>query len=181
MQRIILLSGLLLLLAGASVWSADSQPASDQEVKTAPVKNPASPLADQIPWLSINEGGAINMGSTNYKMGVTVGQTAVGNVNGTNHDMNLGFWQGACAARPGDANASNTYTLADVIQTVNYIFNKPGCAPQPICWLSGLLCRGDWNASNSVTLSDVVQAVNFMFNKPLGPWNAKAIGACCLP
>jgi len=86
-----------------------------------------------------------------------------------------------CLAKPGDANASGTYTLADVIAIVNYIFNKPGCSPAPLCWLSGLQCRGDWNASGNVTLSDVIQAVNFIFNKPGGPWNSLPVGVCCLP
>ncbi len=86
-----------------------------------------------------------------------------------------------CIAKPGDANASGNYTLGDVISIVNYVFNKPGCSPQPLCWLSNLLCRGDWNASGNVTLSDVIQAVNFVFNKPGGPWNAQPIGVCCLP
>lgn len=88
---------------------------------------------------------------------------------------------GACLIRAGDANASGTYTLADVIAIVNYIFNKPGCSPQPLCWLSDLLCRGDWNGSGTVSLSDVIQAVNFIFNKPGGPWNALPSGICCLP
>ncbi len=79
---------------------------------------------------------------------------------------------------PGDANASGNYTLADVIAIVNYVFNKPGCSPQPICWLSGLQCRGDWNGSSSVTLSDVIQAVNYVFNKPGGPWNAQPNCPC---
>jgi hypothetical protein len=82
---------------------------------------------------------------------------------------------------PGDANASNTYTLGDVISIVNYIFNKPGCVPTPLCWLSNLLCRGDWNGSVTVTLGDVIQAVNYIFNKPGGPWNAVPVGVCCLP
>ena len=85
-----------------------------------------------------------------------------------------------CTGKAGDANASGTYTLGDVISIVNYIFNKPGCAPQPQCWLSSLLCRGDWNGSGTVSLSDVIQAVNYIFNKPNGPWNALPVGVCCL-
>jgi hypothetical protein len=81
-------------------------------------------------------------------------------------------------SKPGDANASGTYSLSDVISIVNYIFNKPGCSPQPTCWLSGRLCRGDWNGSGTVSLSDVIQAVNFIFNKPNGPWNAVPICPC---
>ena len=86
-----------------------------------------------------------------------------------------------CTGKAGDSNASNTYTLGDVISIVNYIFNKDGCTPKPLCWLSGLLCRGDWNGSGTVSLSDVIQAVNYIFNKPGGPWDAVPVGVCCLP
>lgn len=86
----------------------------------------------------------------------------------------------ACLAIPGDANASGDYTLADILSVVNYYFNKPGCSPQPLCWLSNLLCRGDWNGSGTITLGDIIQAVNYYFNKPGGPWNALPSGACCL-
>lgn len=79
----------------------------------------------------------------------------------------------------GDANADSSHTLADVISTVNYIFNKTGCSPQPLCWLSNLLCRGDWDGSTTVTLSDVIRAVNYIFGKPGGPWNAVQRTGCC--
>jgi hypothetical protein len=82
--------------------------------------------------------------------------------------------------KAGDANGSGTYTLADVISIVNFIFNKQGCSPLPLCWVSGYLCRGDWNGSGTLTLSDVIQAVNFLFNKPGGPWNPLPSGICCL-
>jgi len=85
-----------------------------------------------------------------------------------------------CSAIPGDANASGTYTLADAIAIFNYVINKPGCSPSPLCWLSGLLCRGDWDGSTTVTLADAIRGVNYIFNKPGGPWNALPIGACCL-
>jgi hypothetical protein len=91
----------------------------------------------------------------------------------------LGCLTTSCVAKPGDANASGTYTLGDVISIVNYIFNKDGCTVKPLCWLTNLLCRGDWNGSNTVSLSDVIQAVNFIFNKPNGPWNALPSGTCC--
>ena len=91
----------------------------------------------------------------------------------------LKYVESACLARPGDANASNTYTLGDIIAMVNYIFNKPGCTPTPLCWLTSLLCRGDWNGSNTVTLGDVIQGVNFIFNKPGGPWAPVPTGVCC--
>jgi hypothetical protein len=86
-----------------------------------------------------------------------------------------------CFAVPGDANSSGTLTLGDIIAAVNYIFNKPGCSPLPLCWLSFLLCRGDWNASTTVTLGDVIQGVNYIFNKPGGPWTPVASDVCCQP
>ena len=95
-----------------------------------------------------------------------------------------------CDAIPGDANASGTITLGDVISIVNYIFNKPGCAPQPLCWLSGKLCRGDVNGSCTVTLADVIWLGHFIFAKPcagpgIPPCCWKPIpcpgSTCCLP
>ncbi len=94
-------------------------------------------------------------------------------------------WISLCVAIPGDANASGTLTLADIIAAVNYVFNKPGWPPCPsasvLCWLSDLLCRGDWNASGNVTLADVIWGVNYIFNKPGGPWLPLPSGTCCQP
>lgn len=119
---------------------------------------------------------AVDQNASVYVTGISRGS-------GTNYDFaTIKYAQfSGCIAKPGDANVSGSYTLADVIAIVNYVFNKPGCTPQPLCWLSNLLCRGDWNGSNSVTLSDVIQGVNFIFNKPGGPWDAVPVGVCCLP
>jgi len=86
-----------------------------------------------------------------------------------------------CLTSPGDGNADGSLTLGDIISTVNYIFQKPGCLPLPLCWLSGLVCRGDWSGNGAVTLADVIQGVNFLFDKPGGPWNPIPSGPCCLP
>jgi hypothetical protein len=85
-----------------------------------------------------------------------------------------------CLSKPGDANADGYLTLVDIISTVNYIFNYPGCLPLPDCWLWGLNCRGDWNGDGQIILSDVIQGVNFIFNRPNGPWTPVANWACCL-
>ncbi|OGC77140.1 MAG: hypothetical protein A2Z27_00415 [candidate division Zixibacteria bacterium RBG_16_50_21] len=87
----------------------------------------------------------------------------------------------ACIAIAGDANASNSLSLSDVIAAVNYIFNNPGCSVSPDCWITNLLCRGDWNGDFSVSLGDVIQGVNYIFNKPGGPWNPVPSGLCCKP
>ncbi|OGC90536.1 MAG: hypothetical protein A2142_01625 [candidate division Zixibacteria bacterium RBG_16_48_11] len=182
-NRILLIGLITLCQTSTAVWSADSkQPVTDQEQKSTQVEKPVSPQADGIPWQSLNGGGAMNMSSTIYKVSGSLSQSGIGEGASTNHKARLGFWPGACAARPGDANASDDYTLGDAIAIVNYVFNKAGCVPLPTCWLSGLLCRGDWNGSGTVTLGDAIQGVNYIFNKqPGGPWNALPVGACCLP
>ena len=95
-----------------------------------------------------------------------------------------------CTAKAGDANASNSYSLGDVIAIVNFVFVKPGWPACPslsnLCWLSDLGCRGDWNGSGTVTLADAIQAVNYLFTKPgCVPtpvcWLATPIGQCCAP
>jgi len=158
----------------------------DKKPETVTTPQPASPDAFNIPWLSINAGGDITMTSTNFGMKASVGQSVIGYATSDSFQMGIGFWYGSggasgCVAKPGDANASNTYTLGDIISNVNYIFNKPGCVPTPLCWLSNLLCRGDWNGVGGVSLGDIVQSVNYIFNKPGGPWFPISSGVCCIP
>ncbi len=104
-----------------------------------------------------------------------------------------------CIAKPGDANSSDNFTLADIIAMVNYVFNKPvpdtlsppfpPCpSKEPICWLSQLLCRGDCNGDGLVTLSDVIRGVNYIFIKPCAKpedptpqcWAPVKTCPCCL-
>jgi len=184
MKKIIILLTLTFSCWVLSAWADNKAPL---KTEPAPVKeisqSPTAPTAFQLLWSSINGGGDVSMSSTNYKAKVTTGQSVIGEAQSTNYKMGIGFWYGAgiyCLGKPGDANASGTYSLSDVIAIVNYIFNKPGCTPQPQCWISSLLCRGDWNGSGTVSLSDVIQAVNYIFNKPNGPWNALPVGLCCL-
>lgn len=86
-----------------------------------------------------------------------------------------------CTAKPGDASANNSLGLEDLIAAANYIFNKSGCLPLPLCWLSNLLCRGDWEGNGGVALTDVIRGANYIFNKPGGPWTPVASGTCCIP
>jgi len=184
MKTLILLIALIFSSWEISAWADNKTPLKTEPVPVRQVSQPESaPTAFQLPWSSINGGGDVTMSSTNYKAKVTTGQSVIGESQSTNYQMGIGFWYGPgiyCLAKPGDANASNTYTLGDAIAIVNYVFSKPGCLPLPTCWLSGLLCRGDWNGSGTVTLGDAIRAVNYIFSKPGGPWNALPVGVCCL-
>ncbi|MCI0531552.1 MAG: SBBP repeat-containing protein, partial [candidate division Zixibacteria bacterium] len=70
----------------------------------------------------------------------------------------------SCVAIPGDANSSGDFSIGDIISVVNYYFNKPGwpaCGSNsPLCWLSGMLCRGDWNGNGVISIGDIVHGVN---------------------
>ncbi len=170
--------GLLLALFFSTVWSADNKqplnkpktPVNQESLGKAKEEAP-SPLADQVPWSSVNGGGALNMSSTNYKVHGTEGQSGIGYGTSTNYQAGLGFWYGACTNRAGDANGSGgNPTLPDIIYLVNYIF-KGGPAPTPIC-------AGDANGSGGAPgLPDIIYLVNYVFKG--GPAPVKS-GVCCL-
>jgi hypothetical protein len=90
-----------------------------------------------------------------------------------------------CDAKPGDANASGTLTVADILSLFYYINGKPNYPPcgsnSGLCWLSDELCRGDWNGDGLVRFVDIQYGVNYIFNRPGGPWTPKPTKLCCLP
>lgn len=76
--------------------------------------------------------------------------------------------ESACTATAGDANASGTVNLSDIIYVVNYVF-KGGPTPNPFC-------QGDANASGGVNLSDLIYLVNYVFKGGALPLPS---GVCC--
>jgi hypothetical protein len=64
----------------------------------------------------------------------------------------------------GDVNLSGTYTSADVILMVNYVF-KGGAAPLPCP------ANGDVNCTGSVTSADIITLVNHVFKGGAAPCN----------
>ncbi len=150
---------------------------TDQSNEKPKAESPSSPLQSfEIPWTSINAGGELNLSSTNYKMKVSTGQSAIGETQSTNYKMGIGFWYGVptggpvCTDKAGDANGSGVVNLPDIIYLVNYVF-KGGPKPDPTC-------RGDANASGgNPNLPDIIYLVNFVFKG--GPAPIKS-GVCCL-
>jgi hypothetical protein len=143
-------------------------------LKGGPYSQGAFPGGGQFGMMTINDSGEslkVEWSGRNYldEEIVSYSFTVPGNVGP------------ACMAKSGDATADDTHTLGDLIAAVNYIFSRPGCSPLPLCWLSGLLCRGDWNGNGTITLGDVIWGVNYIFNRPGGPWVPVPSGICCLP
>lgn len=131
----------------------------------------SSAAAYQLNWYSINGGGATNATSTNYQMGLSVGQSVAGAASGTNYDVGIGFWYGAAAGGggcpivvSGDVNLSTTVTSADIIGVVNFVF-KGGATPMPC------EANGDVNCNAAVTSADIIVLVNFVFKGGPAPCN----------
>ena len=138
-----------------------------------PVVPSVSPQAFQLNWLSVNGGGAINASSTNYQLGLSVGQSVAGFASSPSYQMGIGFWYGAapgapaCAAIKGDMNGSGgptPLTPADVVLMLRCVFNSDGTGT-----VGGdcNACYADVNCSggvNPLTPSDVVLELLAVFN-----------------
>lgn len=116
-----------------------------------PHGRPTSPQAYQLNWLSINGGGAVSASSTNYRLGLSVGQSVAGFASSSSYQMGIGFWYGAggapvCAATRGDMDASGTWTPTDAAKMLLcvYIVGWPGCDK----------CFADVNCSGTLTPAD---------------------------
>jgi hypothetical protein len=140
-------------------------PAVIPDVVADPVEPQAtsSGAAFQLNWYSFNGGGVTNASSTNYQVGMTVGQSVAGEASGTNYEVGIGFWYGATAgggtcpiALSGDVNLSTTLTSADIIFLVNFVF-KGGAVPMPC------EANGDVNCTGAVTSADIIFMVNHVF------------------
>lgn len=127
---------------------------------SAPVQaSRSSSAAFSLNWLSINGGGAINASSTNYKLGLSVGQSVAGAASSPSYQMGIGFWYGAsaspaCAAIKGDMNADNNLAPNDVVLMLTCVFLGTGSCD---------LCFADLNCDSGLTPTDVVIHLNMVF------------------
>jgi len=125
-----------------------------------------SPQAFQLNWLSINGGGAINASSTNYQLGLSVGQSVAGFATSSSYQMGIGFWYGAasgapaCGAAKGDLNGVGGLSPADAILMLNCAFLLNGAGT-----VGGdcNLCYTDMNCVGGLTPADVIIEMNYVF------------------
>ncbi|OGC76918.1 MAG: hypothetical protein A2Z27_06185 [candidate division Zixibacteria bacterium RBG_16_50_21] len=91
--------------------------------------------------------------------------------------------------KAGDASLDNSLSIADVVRTVDYIFNRgpilvklPPCDSNLFdCWVYNQHCRYDWNGDKKITLGDCIRALNFLFQRP-GDWSpVPSLGCCPFP
>jgi hypothetical protein len=191
MKRLNVLGGimsLLLVLALPIIAVAGTKPVPTTEEETFQTQTvkpeekvpnttisvrPVSPQAFQLNWLSINGGGAINASSTNYQLGLSVGQSVAGFASSSSYQMGIGFWYGAagtpaCAAAIGDLNGVGGFTAADGVLILNCIFLGNGTGT-----IDGncSLCYADVNCDGNLTASDAVLELSRIFlGSTAPPW-----------
>lgn len=127
-----------------------------------------SAAAINMDWYSINNGGAIEVAAGNIKMGLSIGQNAVGEVSAGNVKMGLGFWYGASGASApcacdchADPACDSVTDIFDVTQLVNVAFRNAPAIPDP-----NVLCSletTDVNCDGVTDIFDVTKMVNVAF------------------
>ena len=127
-----------------------------------------SAAAINMDWYSINNGGAIEVAAGNIKMGLSIGQNAVGEVSAGNIKMGLGFWYGASGASAtcacdchADPACDSVTDIFDVTQLVNVAFRNAPAILDP-----NVLCTRettDVNCDGVTDIFDVTKMVNVAF------------------
>lgn len=160
--------------------NGDAAPVSEPVETVAPITTAPEPqstaavpagaaAAVNMDWYSINNGGAIEVASGNIKMGLSVGQNAVGEVSAGNIKMGLGFWYGAAGgATPGcvcdchaDPQCDGVFDIFDVTHAVNIAFRNGAAIPDP-----NVQCpyaTTDVDCSGVTDIFDVTHLVNVAF------------------
>ncbi|MEW5923698.1 MAG: dockerin type I repeat-containing protein [Candidatus Zixiibacteriota bacterium] len=116
---------------------------------------------EEINWQVISGGGIINGASTNYRLGGTVAQTAVGVGSSTNYGLSHGFWQNfvtggpGCCTMPGDANDNDAVNILDVTFIISYLY-KGGAAPP-------CMDQADANGNNTINILDVTYLISYLY------------------
>lgn len=128
----------------------------------------SSLLGDSINWQVIASGGGQGT-SPGMKLSGTFGQPVV-HAHGTGGSFKLigGFWQNFTTAscdQCGDADASGSVDISDVVYIIAYIFGG-GLAPGPCGTPTGL---GDADGSGSVDISDAVYLITYIFSSGSAP------------
>ena len=102
--------------------------------------------------------------------------------------------QPVCLALKGDLDHSGRINLGDIVNLVNYLFDKdkPPCLGiyPGNCWAPDFICRADVDNSGEISISDIIYLVSYMFDKDRLPckgsdpgncWTPLSEGVCCLP
>ena len=149
-----------------------SEPATILEETVEPepkVLSTGTAAAINLDWVSVNHGGAIEIGSGPFRMGVSIGQTVAGYVESGPYQMGLGFWYGAAGAPQdcacdcfGDPRCDSIINdIFDIVEAANvaFRFGPPLPDPNPLCPRT----RTDVNCDGATNIFDIVKFADVAF------------------
>lgn len=150
--------------APAVVDQTRDEPAHPQQTE--------APTTWQIPWQSVNGGGA-PMTSTNYQVNASVGQSAIGFTTSTDYQAGVGYWYGTSAAGGGgcscpfqcDYDADGFLTALDLGSLIDVLFAGKPEVTDPDCPTS----RGDFDCDSFPTALDLGKLIDHLFAGGLPP------------
>jgi len=139
-------------------------------VPSTPSSSPADIVLD---WVSVNNGGAIDLASGDIRMGVTVAQPVAGEVSTGDLKMGLGFWYGAGAGGGGGCSCPSQVeydndgfpTSLDLGWLIDIVFGGFPEVHDPGCPVS----RGDFDFDGFPTTLDVAWMIDYVFGGGPGP------------
>jgi hypothetical protein len=156
-------------LLALTAWADDAAPVDNNNAVSSTTGMRSS---ETIKWQVI-AAGATKAASTNFRLGGTMGQTAVGGGSSPSYSLDHGFWQpegfsGCCVVR-GDINHSGSGPdISDLVYLVTYMFQGgpvPPCSTNP-----GYYDEADVNGSGTgPDISDLVYLVTYMFQSGPAP------------
>lgn len=111
--------------------------------------------AYEIPKDVLN-GGIQEISSDAHSVWSSVGQSAIGNMQGGEYVLMGGFWSAFTYFVAGDPNNDQLVNSADVIYLINYLFVMG--SPAPAIWQSG-----DVNCNGAINSADIVYLINYLF------------------
>ena len=148
-------------------------PSQPMEGSKAPAES-ATPAAAgaatyQIPWQSINGGGAPAT-STNYQVNASVGQSAIGYSTSTNYQHGAGYWYGAgvasCACPfQSDLDGSTFVDAVDLAQVIDIVFFGALDITDPSCPTT----RADFDNNGFADAVDLALVIDHVFFGGTGP------------
>ena len=114
----------------------------------------------------LSSGGALDIGSSNHKASLSIGETAIASGASQYHRTGQGFFQNSTGTNPacdypGDANGDTQTNVGDAVYLINYVF-KGGPAPT-------IASQGDANADCQVNVGDAVYLINYVFKGGSAP------------
>ncbi|MEW5876123.1 MAG: hypothetical protein AB1752_13200 [Candidatus Zixiibacteriota bacterium] len=160
----------------APLPSAQPQPletSSLRELDQAPADpsvTPAGPSATyQIPWQSINGGGAPSS-STNYQVNASVGQSAIGYSTSASYEHGAGYWYGAnvatCACPfQADLDGNTFIDAVDLALVIDIVFFGATDITDPTCPAS----RSDFDFNGFADAVDLALLIDHVFFGGPGP------------